>query len=1115
MNPYLHARFVVTFIAAASCLLPQLSGRARAQTTQAAARDRLWQSVDKIPAAPANARIGIRPTKFKAFTTDAALLRSTLAQAPLELTAQPPAAAGSEITLPKPDGTMARFQIEEVALMEPALAAKYPGIKTYRGRGIDDPMASLHLDVNPQTFHAQVLSPSGTYYIDPYWKHDGSVYMSYAKSDLSAGGRKFECLVDHSPQDAQAAAARANATAATNNSMSGQKLRTYRLACATSILYSQYHGGTDPDVALVLAALVTMNNRVSGVYENELGIRMVLVAGQEAIIATTSNPTPYTDTPGDIGTNPAYIDTKIGADSYDIGHVVTTGSGGVAGLGVVCRGFNVASGGSSKARGTTGIDPPEGDGFWIDFVAHEMGHQFGGNHTFDGTGTNCGTNQNAETAYEPGSGTTIQAYAGICGNQNIQAHSDPFFHFASLEEMFGYVTSGISTRPPGTLLQRAVAPASPTSPATPDATPSSGTLNPTPGETLTWRGTAVGGAALDDETCEEGVTCDTFTLTLTGQASDWQEKTVKITFNWPNQTDDYDFYVRKDSPTGPVIDSGAATGDRPEIANIEPSATNVGTGVFIVRGVYFAVVPLVLPELYQYTAEAVVVDQANQGAAPTCAVVTDTGNNPPIVNAGADYKIPARTPFALTAAGTDPDGNPITYCWEESDLGPNPKDANLPDDGVNPIIRSFPPTPNPTRIIPQLPDLLANLNQKRDEKLPTTSRELNFRVTVRDNIFGGHGFDAMKIDVIDSGAGFAVTSPNTAVSFPGGSTQTVTWDVANSLIPEINTTHVNIGLSTDGGHTYVVLATNVPNDGSQDVVIPNVNSTTARIKVEAVGNIFFDISNENFSIVSTIPAQAQLLNLSSRARVQTADNVLIGGFIITGTDPKQVLLRAIAPSLAVGGTPVNGRMEDPVLELRNSSNAIIASNDNWTDSPDRTAIQGTGFAPPEGRESAIIRTLTPGNYTAVLRGKDDSTGIALVELYDFGQLANSILANISSRSFVEAGDNVLIGGFTAGNNPVGTSILLRARGPSLKNELPNALDDPTLELHDSNGATIATNDNWVSSPERTQIEGTGLPPDHPLESAILRTVTPAAFTAIVRGNNGGIGVGIVEIYNIR
>ena len=1120
MITYPHFRIVVSLLASVWCLLPQGASVALAQSAPAGG---LWQSLDKIPAAPANARIGIRPTKFKAFSLNAPTLQATLANAPRELASRSPGETEVELTLPKPDGSFARFKVEEVALMEPGLAAKYPGFKTYRGRGIDDPMASLHLDVNPWTVHAQVLSPSGTYYVDPYWKYDGSVYMSYAKSDLTVGERQFKCLFENETRQATAAAAAA--PAAPNNAISGKNLRTYRLACATSIMYSQYHGGTNPDVAKVLAALVTMNNRVSGVYETELGIRTVLVANQDQIIATTTNPTPYTDTPGDIGSNPAYLDQKIGPDNYDIGHVVTTGSGGIAGLGVVCRGFNPVSGGSAKARGTTGIDPPEGDGFWIDFVAHEMGHQFGGNHTFDGTGTNCGTNQNESTAYEPGSGTTIQAYAGICGNQNLQSHSDPYFHFASLEEMFGFAAGGaVVSAPPPTQSRDASNPPQ----AAPDASPGAGTLGPTPGSSITWKGTAVGGAAPDEASCVEGVNCDTFVLTLSGSPGDWDEKTARITFTWPNAVDDYDIYVHKGTADGPIVDDSASS-DQPEVINLDPANTSVGTGVFYVHVVYFAVVP----PAQQYTAVATTVDQSNPGEAPTCAVLTATGNNPPTVNAGADYKIPARTPFALTASGTDPDGNPITYCWEEADLGPAPKDARTPDDGQNPLFRSFPPTPNPTRVFPQLQYVLNNANDPptnypcpeetvpcvTGEKLPITTRILNFKVTARDNIFGGHSIDAMKIDVIDSGAGFAVTAPNTAVSFPGGSTQTVTWDIANSTAPEINTTHVNIALTTDGGNTFVPLATNVPNDGSESVVIPNVNSSTARIKVEAAGNIFFDISNENFSIVSTIPPQAQLLNISSRARVQTADSVLIGGFIITGTDPKQVVLRAIGPSMTVGGTPVTGRMQDPVLELRNSSNALVTSNDNWKDSPERAQIEGSGIAPTDDRESAILRTLAPGNYTVVLRGKNDTTGIALVEVYDLGTPANSILANISSRSFVEAGDNVLIGGFIAGlasgNNPIGTSIVVRALGPSLKSQLPNALDDPTLELRDSNGNVLANNDNWKDSPERTQIENSGLAPSNDAESAIIRTVTPAPYTAIVRGRNGGIGVGVVEVYNVR
>lgn len=248
--------------------------------------------------------------------------------------------------------------------------------------------------------------------------------------------------------------------------------------------------------------------------------------------------------------------------------------------------------------------------------------------------------------------------------------------------------------------------------------------------------------------------------------------------------------------------------------------------------------------------------------------------------------------------------------------------------------------------------------------------------------------------------------------------------------------------------------------------------------------------------------------------MQTGDNILIGGFIITGNQPKQVLLRAIGPSMQVGGNPVPGRMADPTLQLRDSNGLVVRTNDNWKDSSDRAQIEATGLAPSDDRESAIIRTLDPGAYTAILRGANNTTGIALVEVYDRSS-ANSLLANISSRSFVETGDNVLIGGFIAGNQPGSTQILVRAIGPSIKNQVPNALDDPTLDLHDSNGATLASNDNWKDSPQRSQIEATGIPPSHDFESAIFRTVAPAPYTAIVRGKNGGLGIGLVEIYNIR
>jgi hypothetical protein len=256
-----------------------------------------------------------------------------------------------------------------------------------------------------------------------------------------------------------------------------------------------------------------------------------------------------------------------------------------------------------------------------------------------------------------------------------------------------------------------------------------------------------------------------------------------------------------------------------------------------------------------------------------------------------------------------------------------------------------------------------------------------------------------------------------------------------------------------------------------------------------------------------------LLNISTRSRVLTGDNNLIGGFIITGNDVKRVIILAKGPSISSGGDPVPGRMSDPTLELHAGNGSLMTSNDNWKDSPDRADIEASGVAPADDRESAIIRTLVPGVYTGVLSGKDNTTGIALIEVYDL-DVNKSILANISSRGFVDSGDNVMIGGFIAGNENANTKVLVRGLGPSLQGNVPNALGDPILELHDSNGNTLETNDSWKDSPNRSEIEATGIPPSNDLESAILRTVSPSGYTAILRGKTGS-GIAVVEIYNIR
>lgn len=582
---------------------------------------------------------------YAAYRLDVKAFKAALEKAPLEK----PFAIPATIELPLPDGGSAKFKVLESPILSPDLAAKIP-IKTYIIQGIDDPHATGRIDFGTYGFHGAIFSPQGDVIIDPIRSSNVREYVSFYRRDHIVPRWQFACWTDTSavPPDFGGI------------QTTGPTLKTYRLALNTTTEYTAARGG----LASAQAGATTSVNRVTGVYEKDTAIRLNLVS-----LTCWTGADPYTNNDGVamLNQNQTRCNAVPGSANYDIGHVFSTGGGGVA--------FLACVGTSNKAKGVTGLPSPVGDAFDIDYVAHEMGHQYGGRHSFNGTTGACGGgNRDSLSAYEPGSGSTIMGYAGICGAEDLQSNSDAYFHTRNIDEM------------------------------------------------VTWRNNAASG----------------------------------------------------------------------------------GTS-------------------------------------------SNTGNSAPTVNAGADTSIPLSTPFKLTATASDPNGDPLTYCWEQFNLGTASPTTN---NTTRPLFRSFNAVTTPTRFFPRLVDVLNNVSPTW-EILPNVARSMTFRCTVRDNRTGGGGVETDAVVLTVTGAAMAVTAPNTNVEWIAGSTQTVTWAVGGSAPLSAN---VNIRLSTDGGNSYgtggtTLLAANVPNDGSQAITVPNIASTTTcRLFVESANGVFFDVSNVNFRI---------------------------------------------------------------------------------------------------------------------------------------------------------------------------------------------------------------------------------------------------------------------------
>ena len=380
------------------------------------------------------------PKDTRFFEMELADMRATLAGAPME--SFPNRSAGLTVVLPLPGDKSEQFEIWETQVMHPELAAKYPEIKTYWGRGLDDRTAYVRLDTTPHGFHAMIRSTRPMIFIDPVERGNNRLYVSHYKrtQPLGSESQRFICEFNPDPESLEEVFRLMQLSP--RSASNGTQLRTYRIAIGCTGEYTNYHGGTVP---LGLAAVVTSLNRVTGVYEQECSVRMELVPNEDLIIYTNGATDPYTNNNGSamLTQNQTTCDTVIGNANYDIGHAFSTGGGGIANLSCVCKV-------GSKARGVTGLFAPIGDIFDIDYVAHEMGHQYGATHSFNGNAGACSGNRTAGTAYEPGSGSTIMSYAGICGSQNIDNHSDPEFHGISYDQIVNYTNNGFGSSCPVT-----------------------------------------------------------------------------------------------------------------------------------------------------------------------------------------------------------------------------------------------------------------------------------------------------------------------------------------------------------------------------------------------------------------------------------------------------------------------------------------------------------------------------------------------------------------------------------------------------------------------------------------------------------------------------------------
>ena len=672
------------------------------------------------------------------------------------------------ISFPNDAGKMETFQVWEASNFAPELAAKFPEIKSYIGYSIDNPFNRVRFSTSPSHGISAMISYADkpTVFIQPVMRGSQN-YIAYNRGARGNKAVAFECKTIGADDVIER-------NAFVERAADDQKLRDFRIAISVNGEYTAYHGGT---VAAAMAAINTSLTRVNEVFETDFAITLTLIANNNLVVFTDAATDPYTVLNNWNGELQTTLTNIIGEANYDVGHMFgASGGGGNAGcIGCVCVDGQKGSGITSPADAI-----PETDTFDIDFVAHELGHQFGGNHTWsfrsEGTGVNV----------EPGSGSTIMGYAGIT-NDDVQPHSDPYFHYASIDQIM----------------------------------------------------------------------------------------------------------------------------------------TNVAT--------------------------------------KTCQTETDITNSPPVVNAGPDYTIPQGTAYVLRGSATDANGaDVLTYCWEQNDDGIVTSGSFGPTAVSGAMVRSYNPTTSPNRYIPRFNRIMAgqltesNPPDNTDmnnldiwETVATVGRSLNFVLTVRDRMPNAtgqtpqNGFDEMRVTVDAASGPFIITSQSTSETWNAGEMQTVTWDVAGTDTGAINESQVNILLTTDQGQTFTTIASNVPNNGSANIIVPNVVTTTGRIVVEASNNIFLAVNSANIAIQEVefilTPEQASYTSC-------TPDNITINYTYNT------FLGFTGSTNLTVSGNPAG-------------STATLTSNPVSTDG-EMTTLTLSGITPAMAGNHTILLTGTSGSVTS-------------------------------------------------------------------------------------------------------------------------------------------------------